>query len=136
MTRRLAPAVLALVLALVVGLPALAWAQDPSPTVSSLGDGIGGIGGGVLVVGVDKLLRYLADRDAKMQAKEDETKAEAARASVLRDLDRLRDLHNTLAAQVGRLDERQAAQAAQVHGDLARIGGTLDDIRDRLPPRP
>lgn len=118
----------------------VAWAQEAAPPLSAgLGELGTGAGGGLLIVGLDRLIGYLRQSKADERADAAQAKRDADRAELRAEIVRIRDIQNAQAGLVGRLDERltaQADQARQLHADLSRIGDKLDDIRDTLPPRP
>lgn len=116
----------------------VAWAQDVAqPLSAGVGDGaVGGIGASLLVVAIrearDAWLKSRTDERAETAAERRDAEREALRQEILRS----RDLHNALAGQVGRLEERLtavAAQAGQLHDDIGGMRGVLENIRDRMP---
>lgn len=134
-------ALLALVLPALAVLGGVAWAQDVAadPSMAGLGELGTGAGGGLLIVVADRLIGAWRQSKADDRAEKAQAGRDAEREALRGELVRLRDLHNALSERTGRLDERMsshARQAEQQHADLTRMVDALDDIRDRLPPRP
>jgi hypothetical protein len=138
MTRPRAP--LAFILPALAVVGGVAWAQDGDPIASAgLGELGTGAGGGLLIVVADRIIGAWKQSKADERNEKAQAARDAERAALGADLLRLRDLHNALSERTGRLDERMtshARQAEQQHADLMRMVQTLDDIRDRLPPKP
>lgn len=134
-------ALFALALPALAVLGGVAWAQEaPNPGLSSgLGELGTGAGGGLLIVVADRIIGAWKQAKADERTEKAQAIRDGEREALRADLARLRDLHNALSERTGRLDERMASharQAEQQHADLTRMVDTLDDIRDRLPPRP
>lgn len=143
---RLAPAVLALVLALVVGLPALAWAQDvvvPIPSgvgPSELGGGLGALA--AIAIGIDKLVAMQKRRTEQADREKEDARLrgivtevlERAMIAHLRDDDATHRALDTRVALIGqRLDQIDARDKERREEEAERwrtIRGDIAGVRD------